>query len=128
MKYASMLAVFLLSLCFATVRTTYGQNQDQTQLPPDQQKSEHATHSSAQAAPPYKEIENSIKDALKQEPSMAYSHVGVHVSHDEVILRGTVASKEAEQRALQIATEKAGARKVRDLLKVNTNLHPGPGM
>lgn len=128
MRQTSTLAVFVVFLCFWTVGTVCGQNQDQNQQPPDQQKSEHATHTNAQAAPPYKEIENSIKEAFKQEPSMAYSRVGVHVSHDEVILRGVVASKDAEQRALQIATEKAGSRKVRDLLKVNPNLHPGPGM
>ena len=126
MRQTSMLAVFAVFLCFSTARTLCGQ--DQNQVPPDQQKSVHDTHSTAQAAPPYKDIEDSIKQAIKEDPQMAHSRVGVHVSHDEVILRGVVASKEAEQRALQIATDKAGSRKVRDLLKVNPNLHPGPGM
>ena len=97
--------------------------QDQTQQP-----QEAPPHVDAQTNPDDRKAENAIQDALKQDPHMAYSRVQVQATDTEVILTGVVLTATAKDQAEKIATDQAGGRKVTNKIRVNPNVHPGPGL
>ena len=119
----------LLILSFAIARTSSGQ---QSQNPPAQapaaQQTEPPPHVDANPNPEARQLEKTITDALNQDPHMAYSRVRVQATDSEVILSGTVLTATAKDQAEQIATQHAGGKKVTNRIKVNPNVHPGPGL
>jgi osmotically-inducible protein OsmY len=88
---------------------------------------EKPPHVDAEPSPADRDLERTIKDALGQDPHMAYSRVSVHVTGKEVVLTGVVLTGTAKGQAAQIASEHAAGRKVTNKLKVNANTHPGSG-
>ena len=121
----AILAILTLSLAVALAA---GQ-QPQPQISPAQgQAQENPPHVDQQTNPEGRAVEKSITDALRQDPHMAYSKVSVHASGDEIILTGTVLTSTAKDQAEKIATEHAGGKKVTNKIRVNPNLHPGPGL
>jgi len=121
----AMLAILALSLAVALAA---GQ-QPQPQISPSQgQAQEKPPHVDEQTNPEGRAAEKSITDALKQDPHMAFSNVSVHASGDEIILTGTVLTSTAKDQAEKIATEHAGGKKVTNKIRVNPNIHQGPGL
>ena len=121
------LAVLILS--FAVLRAANGQ---QAQNPPAQDQGQQQTqpppHVDAEPNPEARQLERTITDALQKDPHMAYSRVRVQATDSEIILSGTVLTATAKDQAEQIATQHAGGRKVTNRIKVNPNVHPGPGV
>ena len=110
----------ILTLLFAVTRAPARRD------PP--QQGQKPPHVDAEPDPQARNLEKTIKDALKQDPHMAYSRVTVHVTDSEVMLSGVVLTNTAKDQAAQIATDHAGGRKVNNKIKVNPNTHPGPGI
>ena len=124
---AKLAALVILTVSLAITRAA-SQNPVQNTQTPDQSKQvEKPPRVDAEPSPSDRNIESTIKDALGQDPHMAYSRVSVHVTHKEVVLTGVVLTGTAKSQAAQIATEHAAGRKVTNRLKVNRNTHPGPG-
>jgi osmotically-inducible protein OsmY len=121
----AILAILTLSLAVAVA----ARQQPQPQISPAQgQAQENPPHVDQQTNPEGRAVEKSITDALNQDPHMAFSKVSVHTSGDEVILTGTVLTSTAKDQAEKIAAEHAGGKKVTNKIRVNPNLHPGPGL
>jgi osmotically-inducible protein OsmY len=80
-----------------------------------------------QTNPEDRKVESSIKSAFQQDAHMAYSKVQVQATDTEVILTGTVLTATAKDQAEKIASDQAGGRKITNRIRVNPNIHPGPG-
>jgi len=65
-------------------------------------------------------VQSKIQAGVKAEPMLADSSITVDTTDKSVELNGTVTSKAAEDKALEIARANAGGRKVIDHLKVVT--------
>jgi osmotically-inducible protein OsmY len=125
-------AIFLALLCLgfaitAAAQGQYGGSQqkpDQDQSTSSQQKpdQDQSVQQKTEAQAPAQEI----TEAFKQDPS--FSHVTVNSSAKQITLSGTVASKDDHDKAQQIAEQHANGRKVVNKIKVNKNVHPGPGL
>jgi osmotically-inducible protein OsmY len=119
----------VLSLIWAGVQAA-GQAAQQ-QNPPDQgqaqQPAEPPPHVDQQTNPEDRKVEKSIQSAFRQDPHMAYSKVQVQATDTEVILTGTVLTATAKDQAEKIASDQAGGRKITNRIRVNPNIHPGPG-
>jgi osmotically-inducible protein OsmY len=125
----ALLVVFSLGLAMLTAAA---QQQPTQQNPPAQdqaqQPAEKPPHVDVEPNPEDRKLEHTIQGALQQDPHMAYSKVRVHVTDQEIVLIGTVLTGTAKDQAAQIATEHAGGRKVTNKIRVNPNVHPGPGL
>jgi osmotically-inducible protein OsmY len=123
--------VTVFSLVMAGVQSAAQQPTSQ-QNPPTQdqaqQPQEAPPHVDAQTNPEDRKAESAIQDALKQDPHMAYSRVQVQATDTEIILTGVVLTATAKDQAEKIATDQAGGRKVTNKIRVNPNVHPGPGL
>lgn len=125
--------VFFTVLCLALTAIQLGAQQSsspQTSSSQDQaqQPAENPPHVDQQTNPDDRKLESAIKGQFRQDPHMAYSMVRVHVTDNEVLLTGTVLTDTAKDQAAQIATEHAGGRKITNHIRVNPNIHPGPGI
>lgn len=128
MKQCAKLATLVTLTMSLAVTRAAGQNPAQTtQMPHQSLQTEKPPHVDAEPSLADRDLERTIKDALGQDPHMAYSRVKVHVSDKEVVLDGVVLTGTAKKQAAQIATEHAAGRKVTNRLKVNSNTHPGSG-
>ena len=128
MKQCAKLATLVTLIMSLAVTRAAGQNPAQTtQMPHQSLQTEKPPHVDAEPSLADRDLERTIKDALGQDPHMAYSRVGVHVTDKEVVLDGVVLTRTARSKAAQIATEHAAGRKVTNRLKVNPNTHPGSG-
>lgn len=126
MKPRTKLAILaILTLLFAVTRAP-GRRAPKALDPP--QQAQKPPHVDAEPDPQARNLEKTIKDAIKQDPHMAYSRVNVHVTDSEVELSGVVLTNTAKDTAAQIASDHAGGRKVNNKIKVNPNTHPGPGI
>jgi osmotically-inducible protein OsmY len=125
----ALLTVF--GVAFAGVQAA-GQQSPSQQNPPAQdqaqQPAENPPHVDAQTNPEDRKVEQSIQGALGQDPHMAYSRVQVRATDTEVVLTGVVLTATAKDQAEKIATDQAGGRKVTNKIRVNPNVHPGPGL
>lgn len=124
----AMLALLILS--FTLARATSQQNppaQDQ-QNPAASGQETQKPHVDAEPNPEARQLEQNIKAALDQDPHMAYSRVRVQATDSEVILSGTVLTADAKDQAEQIAKQNAGGKKITNRIRVNPNVHPGPGL
>ena len=131
-RYAKLIMAVVVVTSFvlmlAAGRQPQAQNpqaQDQSQ---QQQQAEKPPHVDTEPAPSDRALEHAIMDEFKQDPHAVYSRVRVHVTDTEVLLSGVVLTNEAKDQAAQIATSHAGNRKVVNHIKVNSNIHPPPGM
>jgi osmotically-inducible protein OsmY len=122
--YARIVTLAILIMVFVLARASGQQPQTPSAPAQDQsQPAERPPHVDAEPDPKSRNLEKTIKDALQQDPHMAYSNISVHADDQEVILSGTVASETAKKQAEQIATDHAAGRKITDLIKVNTSTH-----
>jgi osmotically-inducible protein OsmY len=87
-------------------------DQSTTQQTPEQQQSQ----ADAQT----------ITAALRQDPSLG--KVTVHADAQTITLSGTVTDKDSRDKAQQIAEQNAGGRKINNKIRINPNVHPGPGI
>jgi osmotically-inducible protein OsmY len=128
-RYAKLATLVVLALTFTMARAAYA---SASALPAEsfgaQEGTAKSPHIDAEPNPADRKLEHAIKQQLKHDPHMAYSHVSVHVTDTEVLLSGTVVTEDLKQKAEQIATEHAEGRKVNNHLKVNPNTHPGSGL
>ena len=122
--YSVKLAMPAILTLFLAVALAAGQ-QPQPQISPAQgQAQENPPHVDQQTNPEARAVEKSIRDALNQDPHMAFSNVSVHTSGGEIILTGSVLTSAAKDQAEKIATEHAGGTKVTNKIRVNPNIHP----
>ena len=122
--YSVKLAMPAILTLFLAVALAASQ-QPQPQISPAQgQAQENPPHVDQQTNPEARAVEKSIRDALNQDPHMAFSNVSVHTSGGEIILTGTVLTSAAKDQAEKIATEHAGGEKVTNKIRVNPNIHP----
>jgi osmotically-inducible protein OsmY len=122
--YSVKLAILAILTLFLAVALAAGQ-QPQPQISPTQgQAQENPPHVDQQTNPEARAVEKSIRDALNQDPHMAFSSVSVHTSGGEIILTGSVLTSAAKDQAEKIATEHAGGEKVTNKIRVNPNIHP----
>ena len=115
-----------LSVAFAVGR----QSQPQSAPAQDQaaQQAPPPPHVDVEPDPASRKLEQTIEDAFSQDPYFADSRVSVQVTDTEIVLSGVVLTATAKDHAKKIATDHAGGRKVTDLIKVNPNIQPGPGL
>jgi len=116
-----MLAILTL---FLAVALAAGRRPQPQVSPAQGQAQENPPHVDQQTNPEARAVEKSIRDALNQDPHMAFSNVSVHTSGGEIILTGSVLTSAAKDQAEKIATEHAGGTKVTNKIRVNPNIHP----
>src|SRR5262249_47565714 len=123
-------ALAILILSFAPVRAASQANPStQDQQNPNAPGAQQSQPSKASTGnPSASKVAREIKAALSHDPHVANAKVGVQASGDEIILSGTVASTEVKNEAEQIATQHANGKKITNRIRVNPNVHPGPGL
>lgn len=94
--------------------------QTQPTAPSEKPQEPSKVPQSDQAAASSTDVESSIQQAIKNDPSLAGSNIQVKVTNKEVDLTGTVNSDQEKQTAEQLAKTNAGPRKVKNHLKVST--------
>ena len=139
--WAKLATLAMMTLAFAHARavvqqaqTPSSQDQNQSQRPQTQpsqdqnqpQQAEKPPHVDKEPNPDDRALEKTIMGDLQKDPHMAYARVSVHVTDTEVVLHGVVLTQTAKNQAAKIAGDHAGGRKVRNMIKVNTN--PGSGI
>jgi len=114
-RHSYILALFALAGVFA-VAQDMPQQKDQQRVPPTQQQppSDQSGVSTANTAA----VQNDIQSALQKEPTLATANISVQVTGKNVELSGTVPSKDAKDKAEQIAKAHAGGLGVKNHLKV----------
>lgn len=129
-RFAKFALLAVVAFSFWSVLALGHQPQAQSSQAPEQsqQQAEKPPHADTEPNPAARDLENTIKDALKQDPHMAYARVRVHVTETEVLLTGVVLTATAKDQAAQIANDHAAGRKVVNHIKVNPNIHPAPGI
>ena len=127
-QWAKLAALVILTMAFAISRAASQNPAQNTQTPHQSLQKEKPPHVDAEPSPADRDLERSIKDALGQDPHMAYSRVSVHVTDKQVLLDGVVLTGTAKKQAAKIATEHAAGRKVTNRIKVNPNTHPAGGL
>jgi osmotically-inducible protein OsmY len=118
--YAAALALVILS--FTLARAAVQQN------PPAHDQQNPAASSQQTPASGSTEIEKNIRSAFNQDPNHTFRSVRVQDTDSAIILSGTVTTADAKQQAEQIANQYGGGKKVRNQIRVNPNVHPGPGL
>lgn len=94
--------------------------QTQPTAPSEKPQEPSKVPQSDQPAASSTDVESSIQQAIKNDPSLAGSNIQVKVTNKEVDLTGTVNSDQEKQTAEQLAKTNAGPRKVKNHLKVST--------
>ena len=122
--YSVKLAMPAILTLFLAVALAAGQQPQPQNSPAQGQAQENPPHVDQQTNPEARAVEKSIRDALNQDPHMAFSNVSVHTSGGEIILTGSVLTSAAKDQAEKIATEHAGGTKVTNKIRVNPNIHP----
>jgi osmotically-inducible protein OsmY len=124
---------FLVVLClgFTMAAAAQGEYSGGSHQKPDQDQSSSSQQKPDQDQSVQQRTEaqgpaNEIQEAFKQDP--AFSKVTVNSSAKQITLNGTVTSKDDHDKAQQIAEQHANGRKVVNKIKVNKNVHPGPGL
>ena len=64
------------------------------------------------------ELENRIKERIKNDSYLTGEKIEIHLEHGKVILRGSVDNDILRQRTLELATSTVGVEKVLDELQV----------
>ena len=120
----------ILTLALASFAVVGQQPQPQSSSSQDQTQpqGQQPPHVDQQTNPQARELEKNITAALNQDPHMAYSRVTVHATDKEVVLSGVVLTSEAKDQAERIAAQQSGGKKIKNKIRVNPNIHPGPGL
>jgi len=125
----ALLMIFSFGLAMITV---VAQQPSTQQNPPAQDQAQQPTqpppHVDVEPSPADRKLEQAISGELQKDPHMAFSRVRVHVTDQEVVLVGTVLTAAAKDQAEQIASQHAEGRKVTNKIRVNPNVHKGPGL
>ena len=78
---------------------------------------------SGQTASPNATLQSHIADALRNEPTLTDSHLGVNVTDRSIDLTGTVGSSQDKQTAERIAQSFDGNRKLNDKITITGHGH-----
>lgn len=132
-NFAKIVMLTLLGLAVAVaVAQAAGQQSPSQQNPPAsgqaQQPAEKPPHVDQEPNPEDRQLEQTITGDLQKDPHMAYSQVIVRATDKEIVLSGTVLTATAKQNAEDMAQKHADGRKVTNKIRVNPNIHPGPGL
>ena len=92
------------------------QQRDPTGAPQQPSASQPST---SQAPAATGDVQGDIQSALQKDPSLAIANITVQVSGNNVELSGTVPSKDAKDKAEQIAKSHSGGMNVKSHLKVS---------
>jgi osmotically-inducible protein OsmY len=127
----------LAFLTFFFVMANAGAQESKSpQAPPDQQHAPSADQQQAaqpahasndSAATDDKGVRKSILTDLNKSHDTAH-RVNVKVTHDEVLLTGTLWTQQAKDEAEKMATEHAAGRKVTNKISVRPPHRPNPGL
>lgn len=125
----------LLALFFVMARAGAQESKNPQAPPADQQQSPSADQQAAQpahastdsTATDDKGVRKSILTDLNNSHDTAH-RVTVKVTHDEVLLTGTLWSQGAKDQAEKAATEHAAGRKVTNKISVRPPHHQNPGL
>jgi osmotically-inducible protein OsmY len=110
-RYFYSLAVLALAGVFAAAQDMPRQKDD------PQQRTPSSTQQQPMASAG--DVQKDIQSALQQEPTLATANINVQVTAKNVELSGTVPSKDAKDKAEQIAKSHAGGLAVKNNLKVS---------
>jgi osmotically-inducible protein OsmY len=115
-RHSYILALLALAGVFAMAQNMPRQKDPQQGTPSTQQQptSDQDKASTANTA----DVQKDIQSALQQEPTLATANINVQVTGKNVELSGTVPSKDAKDKAEQIARSHAGGLGVKNHLKV----------
>lgn len=129
MKPSVRLTAFaFLTLLFIMARAGAQESQKPQTPPADQQQAATPAHASTDsAATDDKGVRKSILTDLNNSHDTAH-RVNVKVTHDEVLLTGTLWSEEAKQQAEKMASDHAAGRKVTNKISVRPPHRPNPGL
>ena len=120
-RHFYILALLALAGVFAVAQDMPRQNdpqqQPQQQRMPSTQQQPTADQNRASAANTA-DVQNDIQSALQKEPTLATANINVQVTDKNVELSGTVPSKDAKDKAEQIAKSHAGGLGIKNKLKV----------
>lgn len=86
-----------------------------------QPSSQQPSTSQAPAAAASGDVQGDIQSAIQKDPTLASSNVNVQVSGQSVELTGTVPSKDAKDKAEQIAKSHSGGMNVKNKIKVSAS-------
>lgn len=118
-----ILALLALAGVFAVAQNMPPQKNPQQRVPPTQQQptsDQNRVPADQNTAPAANtaDVQNDIQSALQKEPTLATANINVQVTGKNVELSGTVPSKDAKDKAEQIAKAHAGGLGVKNHLKV----------
>jgi len=116
-----------LALLFVMARAGAQESKSPQTPPADQQAAQPAHASSDSAATDDKGVRKSILTDLNNSHDTAH-RVNVKVTHDEVLLTGTLWTQQAKDEAEKMATEHAAGRKVTNKISVRPPHRPNPGL
>jgi len=117
-----------LSLLFVMARAGAQESKSPQTAPADQQQAAQPAHASSDsAATDDKGVRKSILTDLNNSHDTAH-RVNVKVTHDEVLLTGTLWSQEAKDQAEKMASDHAAGRKVTNKISVRPPHRPNPGL
>ena len=116
-RHSYILALLALAGVFAVAQDMPRQKDDPQQRTPTTQQptSDQDRAATANTA----DVQKDIQSALQQEPTLATANINVQVAGKNVELSGTVPSKDAKDKAEQIAKSHAGGLAVKSHLKVS---------
>jgi osmotically-inducible protein OsmY len=117
-RHFYILAVLALAGLFAAAQDMPRQKDDPQQKTPSTQQ-QPASDQDKAAMANTGDVQKDIQSALQQEPTLATANINVQVSGKNVELSGTVPSKDAKDKAEQIAKSHAGGLAVKSHLKVS---------
>jgi len=116
-RHSYILALLALAGVFAVAQDMPRQKDDPQQRTPTTQQptSDQDRAATANTA----DVQKDIQSALQQEPTLATANINVQVAGKSVELSGTVPSKDAKDKAEQIAKSHAGGLAIKNHLKVS---------
>jgi len=125
----ALLMIFVFGLAMTTLVAQQPSSQQNAPARDQaQQPTQPPPRVDVEPSPADRKLEQAIQGELQKDPHMTYSRVRVHVTDQEVVLVGVVLTATAKDQAEQIATQQAGGRKVTNKIRVNPQVHHGPGL
>ena len=122
--HVAMLALLILSFTLARAASQQNPPAQDQQNPSAPSQRAQQPGSSADAH----QAQKSIQSTFNQDPNHSFRNVRVQETESEIILSGTVTTADLKSQAEQIANQSAGGKKITNRIRVNPNVHPGPGL
>ena len=116
-RHFYILALLALAGVFAVAQDMPRDKDPQQQRMPSTQQQPTSDQNKAAMANTA-DVQNDIQSALQKEPTLATANINVQVTDKNVELSGTVPSKDAKDKAEQIAKSHAGGLGIKNKLKV----------